>query len=138
MSDDIEALKAELRAARREARNERNLRMNIEQFHNECMEEAAIKLRAMEIRAQVAENKLANDSITGGGTPYRECTGSALALAKQFHDTYERLAPKYGYETRPDTRQFDADSPNGRLMVAVCREIIEQNPAVSGAHGAAE
>lgn len=51
--------------------------------------------------------KQSNDSITGGGTPYRGCTGSALALAKQFHDTYERLAPSFGYETRPETRDFD-------------------------------
>jgi hypothetical protein len=63
----------------------------------------------------------------GGGTPYRECTGSALALAKQFHDTYERLAPTFGYETRPETREFNPESPNGRLMIAVCKEIIEQN-----------
>jgi hypothetical protein len=68
-----------------------------------------------------------NNSLTGGGTPYRECTGSALALAKQFHDTYERLAPSFGYETRPETRVFDPDSANGRLMIAVCKEIIEQN-----------
>jgi hypothetical protein len=70
---------------------------------------------------------LPNKSLTVGGTPYRAGTGSALALAKQFHDIYERLAPEYGYETRPETRRFDADSPNGRLMVAVCQEIIEQN-----------
>ena len=74
----------------------------------------------------------ANESITGGGTPYRECNGSALALAKQFHDTYERLAPSFGYETRPETRDFDPDSANGRLMVAVCQEIIEQNTSFQG------
>lgn len=39
--------------------------------------------------------------------------------AKRFHDEYERLAPEYGYETREKTRQFDPDSPNGRLMTAV-------------------
>jgi hypothetical protein len=52
---------------------------------------------------------------------------TALALAKQFHAIYERLAPSFGYETRQETRDFDPDSPNGRLMVAVCTEIIEQN-----------
>ena len=25
-------------------------------------------------------------------------------LARRFHETYERLAPSFGYETRPDTR----------------------------------
>lgn len=53
--------------------------------------------------------------------------GSALALAIRFHEAYERLAPRFGYETRPETRNFDPQSQNGRLMVAVCREIIEQN-----------
>jgi len=45
-------------------------------------------------------------------------------LAKLFHDTYERLAPQYGYETKKETRQFDENSPNGKLMVATCSEIL--------------
>ena len=56
--------------------------------------------------------------------------GSALALAIRFHEAYERLAPRFGYETRPETRNFDPQSQNGRLMVAVCREIIEHNVEV--------
>jgi len=47
----------------------------------------------------------------------------AEAIARHFHDTYERLAPKFGYETRPDTKAFDPESANGRLMIAVCSEI---------------
>ena len=46
------------------------------------------------------------------------------ALAQAFHEAYERLAPEFGYETREETRQFDPESPNGRLMLAVCDEII--------------
>ena len=45
-------------------------------------------------------------------------------LARRFHDTYERLAPHYGYTTRTDTREFDPDSSNGRLMAAVCSEVF--------------
>ena len=45
------------------------------------------------------------------------------AIARHFHDTYERLAPSFGYETRPDTKAFDPASANGRLMIAVCSEI---------------
>ena len=52
---------------------------------------------------------------------------SALDLASRFHETYERLAPQYGYETRLDTRAFDPASKNGKLMVAACAEIIEQD-----------
>ncbi len=51
---------------------------------------------------------------------------TALDLAILFHETYERLAPEYGYETRTETRRFDPDTPNGQLMVAVCGELIER------------
>lgn len=44
-------------------------------------------------------------------------------LAEKFHDAYERLAPSFGYETRIETRKFDPESPNGRLMIAVVSEV---------------
>jgi len=47
-----------------------------------------------------------------------------LELAKLFHDTYEKLAPTYGYETRSGTKIFDPASPNGKLMIAVCKIIL--------------
>lgn len=46
-----------------------------------------------------------------------------VAVARQFHDVYERLAPSFGYETRKDTKIFDPETPNGRLMIAVCEEV---------------
>lgn len=49
-----------------------------------------------------------------------------LELARQFHDLYESMAPQFGYETRPETRQFDPESKNGRLMIAVCAEITRR------------
>jgi len=49
---------------------------------------------------------------------------SAQQLAVQFHETYERLAPKFGYETRRETQHFNAESPNGQLMIAVCSELL--------------
>jgi hypothetical protein len=48
-----------------------------------------------------------------------------LELATLFHNIYERRAPEFGYTTRPETRQFDPTTPNGRLMVAVCGEILQ-------------
>ena len=51
--------------------------------------------------------------------------GQAERLARLFHDTYERLAPKFGYETREETKQFDPESPNGKLMIAVCGEFLD-------------
>ena len=47
-------------------------------------------------------------------------------LARKFHDTYERLAPDFGYETRDDTKSFEPNSPNGRLMIAVCGEVARE------------
>lgn len=55
---------------------------------------------------------------------------TAVELARFFHDTYERLAPDYGYKTRKDTRMFNASSPNGELMIAVCEEVIKQSKEV--------
>ncbi len=49
----------------------------------------------------------------------------AEKLARKFHNEYERLAPSFGYETRDDTKQFDPESPNGQLMIAVCEEILK-------------
>lgn len=54
----------------------------------------------------------------------------ATLLAEKFHHTYERLANQFAYETRKETRQFDRESPNGRLMIAVCAEIIKSIPAL--------
>ena len=48
---------------------------------------------------------------------------NAEKLARAFHESYERLAPEYGYETREETKIFDSHTPNGKLMIAVCEEI---------------
>ena len=48
-----------------------------------------------------------------------------VELAIFFHNTYERLAPSFGYETRGDTKLFDITTPNGMLMISVCKEIIK-------------
>ena len=66
-------------------------------------------------------------------------------LAREAHDLYERLAPEFGYETRTDTRQFDPQSANGRLMMAVyahiraaCRaEALEEAAQVADAEAEA-
>ena len=50
----------------------------------------------------------------------------ALQLAQLFHETYERLAPAFGYNTRFNTRVFEPVSRNGKLMIAVCTEILEK------------
>ena len=49
---------------------------------------------------------------------------SPIEVAKMFHGTYERLAPDFGYVTGESTRELNLESPNGKLMVATCKEII--------------
>jgi hypothetical protein len=56
-----------------------------------------------------------------------------LELAILFHETYERLAPSFGYETRPDTKAFDPESKNGRLMIAVVGEVMDRYDAATTA-----
>jgi hypothetical protein len=48
-----------------------------------------------------------------------------VQLAILFHNTYEKLALNFGYETRADTKSFETTTPNGMLMIAVCKEIIK-------------
>lgn len=70
------------------------------------------------------ENKRRREKIAAGGGTVSRITPEQLAVL--FHDTYERLAPDYGYETREDTRDFDPNTPNGKLMIAVCEYLIEE------------
>jgi hypothetical protein len=51
---------------------------------------------------------------------------AAEQLAQRFHETYERLAPAFGYETRKESARPWAEVPeqNRRLMIAVCAEIL--------------
>jgi hypothetical protein len=51
---------------------------------------------------------------------------TAEQLAQRFHETYERLAPSYGYSTRKASSVPWDDVPenNKRLMVAVCAELL--------------
>ncbi len=48
-------------------------------------------------------------------------------LAKRFHETYERLAPDFGYKTREASAKPWKDVPedNKQLMIAVCKEILK-------------
>src|SRR5712691_8922159 len=54
---------------------------------------------------------------------------TAEQLAELFHSTYEALAPRYGYETRPGTAkpwsEIPEDSNNKQLMIAVAREVLQ-------------
>ena len=51
---------------------------------------------------------------------------SAYDLAKEFHETYEQLAPQYGYKTRAESAVPWEDVPenNRRLMAAVMQHVM--------------
>lgn len=46
--------------------------------------------------------------------------------AKDFHDTYERIAPQFGYKTRKESAVpwNEVPQPNRNLMIAVCAEVL--------------
>lgn len=47
-------------------------------------------------------------------------------LAREFHETYERLAPEFGHETRKESAKPWSEVPekNKRLMIAVCAALL--------------
>lgn len=49
-------------------------------------------------------------------------------VAQRFHELYEMLAPKFGYETRPESAVPWRDVPvaNKRLMRAVVSRLIDE------------
>lgn len=47
-----------------------------------------------------------------------------LEITKKFHDTYEKLSKEYGYETREDTKVFNVNSNNGKLMYVTVNEVV--------------
>lgn len=64
--------------------------------------------------------------------PKREMA-QAESLAKLFHETYERLAPSFGYETRKDSAVPWDEVPENqkKLMTATCKEVQEELNRIS-------
>lgn len=77
------------------------------------------------------------DLITNPPAPAAPPAGTDLTrifaelMARRFHEAYERLAPTFGYETRPESAVPWDQVPeqNRELMVAVCAELLGQNTA---------
>lgn len=53
---------------------------------------------------------------------------SPEALARWFHEEYERLAPEYGYKTRKESAVPWVQVPeqNRELMIAVAGSVLER------------
>lgn len=58
--------------------------------------------------------------------------GVAEVVAEKFHETYERLAPEFGYETRRESARPWLDIPraNRQLMTAVVRSLMFEQHAI--------
>jgi hypothetical protein len=57
---------------------------------------------------------------------------TAEELAKLFHETYEELAPDFGYSTRKSSAVpwEDVPEPNKSLMIAVAEKVLEKIEAL--------
>ena len=77
--------------------------------------------------AQEVKKDFGGSTFAASTTRTRTSDMDAEELAKLFHETYERLAPKFGYETRKASAKPWAEVPeqNRKLMIAVCGEILE-------------
>lgn len=55
---------------------------------------------------------------------------TAEQLAQFFHDTYERLAPSFGYRTREASAKPWSEVPelNRLLMIAVAGQVLDWMP----------
>lgn len=75
--------------------------------------------------------------------PFETLAADPEKLARFFHETYERLAPIYGYETRRASAVPWEDVPenNRLLMTAVCAEVgqlIRSAAQIDGRPGSEE
>jgi hypothetical protein len=117
-SEVLSLVRGEIRAAFEAMRDRQALRTSLDAVYMGDIDAALA-----EIEKTTAETPV---------EPQPAATG--LEMAMRFHETYERLAPSFGYETRADTKAFDPESANGRLMIAVCAEVC----AAAESRGAAQ
>lgn len=54
-------------------------------------------------------------------------------IAKEFHETYERLAPEHGYSARKGERVEWAEltEQNKNLMIAVVKDLLQRGVIIS-------
>lgn len=51
---------------------------------------------------------------------------AAEKLARRFHDLYEQMAPGFGYTTREETRQLEAEAELARVRADAIRRAAEE------------
>ncbi len=107
--------------------------LSLEKEKEECIELAKICLRVLKSPIASKEGtedieyqieKLLREPSERTDKGENQC-GEIVEFAKKFHEVYERLASDCGYETRKDTRDFNANSVNGSLMISTVREVMQ-------------
>lgn len=82
-----------------------------------------------ELRQRLNEAEIEIQRLQAGifGRVSLDADWTGESLAQQFHETYERLAPGFGYRTREASAKPWAEVPeqNRALMIAVATEILE-------------
>lgn len=82
-------------------------------------------LRMLEVcrDTDLYEHILTFEDILKTETPIELPSDEEMAVL--FHNKYEELAPNFGYKTKVETRIFNKDSVNGKLMIEVCNQILK-------------
>ncbi len=81
-------------------------------------------------RVLVASFPLASDEsiqyLASTSAPVAKSAATPEAVAEQFHEAYERLAPSFGYQTNAASAKPWGEVPenNRKLMTAVCAELL--------------
>lgn len=65
---------------------------------------------------------------TGSASPVPAPHPRAEKIAREFHETYEDIAPLFGYRTRAESAVPWADVPSGNkaLMIATVTRLLER------------
>jgi hypothetical protein len=101
--------------------DQRNLRQIIETYARVSYEAGV-----MNYSGTLDQQETANAKVLVAMADLRTALDPAH-VARQFHEAYERLAPSVGYTTREDTRTFNPTTANGKLMIAVCAELVSNH-----------
>ena len=90
--------------------------------------------RLTELDRQYLNLKARVDRGTGPPRPSKRVLSGAPEVARQFHYTYERLAPQFDYETRKASAVLWEDVPaqNKALMIAVVEELLKRGIIYAG------
>jgi hypothetical protein len=50
---------------------------------------------------------------------------TAENLARRFHEVYEKIAPNFGYETKPESaKPWDEIPPNNRALMVATADVL--------------